>query len=137
MTGATVIIRKNNLIIMGKVRHSGYDIFEFFGPTIFSVPFESLWPEYLKWRRKNFTPIDLASEIRTSFDTGFKITISKTGKTWKELMEITHDAIENIDPNDGYMCGYTDCVLFINYNKKTVQLGRWDWEKKFYRFKFL
>lgn len=135
MTGATVIIRKNNLIIMGKVRHSGYDVEEFFGPTIFTVPFESLWPEYLKWRRKDFTPIDLASEIRTSFDAGFRITISKEPKTWTELMYITHKAIETTNPNDGYLCGYTDYVLFIDYNKKIVQRGTWDWETNFYRFK--
>ena len=135
MTGATVIIRKNNLIILGKVRHSGCDVEDFFGPTIFSVPFESLWPRYLKWRRRRFTPIDLRCEIVTSFDTGFRITISKKPKTWTELMEILYTAIDIIDPDDGYLCGYEDYVLFIDYNKKVVQNGTWDWKTNFYRFK--
>jgi len=121
MTGATVIIRKNNLIIMGKVRHSGYDVEKFFGPTIFSVSFESLWPRYLKWRRKDFNPIDLGGEIKTSFDTGFRITASKIPSTWEKLIDMLHNLIYVMDPDDGYLCGYDDHTLFVNFNKRTIQ----------------
>lgn len=136
MTGATIIMRKGGTIVLSKVRFEGMGVEEFFvnlhkPKEIFSIPIEDLWPEFLKWRRSGWVKdsISLTSEIDTMFDNGFKTNINKlsfpfntllTGEDFDQIERDVCKMISLVNPDDGYLCGYNDHELIIDYDTETI-----------------
>lgn len=137
MTGAEVIIKKGDIYILGKVRHSGYDVEEFFKkPDLFDIPFDDLWTSYLTWRRKGFSDISLGAEIETNFDKGYQTQFTdkpeikphlekyiNSNYYWKSFEDVLgrfHNLIEQIDEEDGLTCSYGDFQYYIDYDTKKV-----------------
>ena len=122
MTGAEVIIRQGNTCILGKVRHDGYDVGDFFKKTCFKHAFDKLWPAYIAWRERHYGKDSLDS-IETKFINGYRF-IFKSRKPTAEWLDkaITkaEEAINEIDEEDGYTCSYGDHRLIIDYDTKTI-----------------
>jgi len=126
MTGAEVLIKQGNSVVLGKVRHDGYDVKDFFkGKKIFNIDHLELWKEYLKFRRKDFSDICLKSEIQTEYDEGFCNVFSEEpiitdDDTFYNVVKAIENLIESCNPEDGYLCGYTDYMVLVDYDKKKV-----------------
>ena len=123
MTGAEVIIKKGRWVCLGKVRHTGYDVKDFFKKSVFKTKPEELWDKYLKWRRKDYNETSLLSEIITDYDSGFSTVFSKNIKvnTFYDLYNLKtqiEDLFRSASVSDGYLCGYGDYLVFVDYNKK-------------------
>lgn len=126
MTGAEVLIKNGNNVILGKVRHSGYDVKEFFkGKKIFKTDYTELWKKYLEFRRKDFSDVCLKSEITTEYDNGFcnifvEEPVITNNDEFYSLVKHIESLIESSNPEDGYLCGYTDYMVLVDYDKKKV-----------------
>lgn len=127
MTGAEVIIKKGRWVCLGKVRHTGYDTKEFFKKSVFKTKPEELWEKYLKWRRKDFGDDAIKSEIITDYDLGFCMSFSKNIRM-KDIDDFFHlkyqieELIRSANENDGYLCGYGDYLVYVDYDKKDIQI---------------
>ena len=127
MTGAEVIIKKGRWVCLGKVRHTGYDVKDFFKKSVFKTKPEELWDKYLKWRRKDYNETSLLSEIITDYDSGFSTVFSKNIKVntvddFYNLKTQIEDLIRSASVSDGYLYGYGDYLVFVDYNKKEIQM---------------
>ena len=113
MTGATVLIKQNNKVLMGKVRHDGYDmenIFVKFTLEEYAEP-RDIWLAYLKERRSDSSQIYMESEIITKYDNGYYIDvlddiILNSEESFNIILENVYNNID--DDCDGYLCGYSD-----------------------------
>jgi hypothetical protein len=126
MTGAEVLIKKGNSIVLGKVRFDGYDVKDFFkGKKIFNIDHLELWKKYLEFRRKDFSDVCLKSEITTEYDNGFCNVFVKEPviidiDEFNSVVKHIESLIESSNPEDGYLCGYTDYMVLVDYDKKKV-----------------
>jgi len=91
MTGATIVILKNKRVLIGKVRHSGYDVREFFAQARIESALGPgmLWRAYLDWRRDGMSPVGLGGEIRTNHDGGVsfdrdEVDLEATREIWRQ-----------------------------------------------------
>jgi hypothetical protein len=53
-------------------------------------------------------------DIETRFIGGFEFSI-EGGEDFDNLMQMSSDLIEQIDPDDGYLCGYSDYCLVVEF----------------------
>jgi hypothetical protein len=126
MTGATILIKKGNSVILGKVRFDGFDVKDFFkGKKIFNIDHLELWKKYLEFRRKDFSDICIKSEIQTEYDKGFcneflEEPVIVDQNTFYNVVGRIEDLIEKSNPDDGYLCGYSDYSVLVDYDKKKV-----------------
>lgn len=126
MTGATVLIKKGCFVILGKVRFDGYDVEEFFkGKNIFNINHLELWKKYLDFRRKNFSDICMDSEIQTEYDEGFCNEFLEEPEitdydSFYNVVERIENLIKKSNPEDGYLCGYSDYSVLVDYDKKKI-----------------
>jgi hypothetical protein len=126
MTGAEVLIKKGNSVVLGKVRHSGYGVKDFFkGKKIFNIDHTELWKKFLEFRRKDYSDISLGSEIQTEYDEGFcnvflEEPIITDDDKFLNVVELIENLIKSCDPQDGYLCGYTDYMVLVDYDKKKI-----------------
>jgi len=135
MTGAEVIIKKDNLFILGKVRHDGADCLCFFNPGILFEEVETIWAEFLEFRKEKYNdpspewdyPPDQDPDDETEpprYSEGFRILLldSRNIKTWGDITNIIHTELKKSDPHHPYNCGYGDYYLFINFDRGIIQL---------------
>ncbi len=134
MTGATVVIKKNNDFYVGKVRHSGYDVDDFFkiidddadedDTGIFTHAPEDLWDEYIKWRRGSMSGLSIGCEIITNHDHGYHFNAVPPAGSVQSLFDWAvleaETQIELSDPDDGMLCGYEDYGLVVDYDNNTL-----------------
>jgi hypothetical protein len=122
---------KSGKVCFGAVRHSGYDVVEFFTKdNIKDIPFDHLWGKYLEWRRKDMDGISLASEIsNTDFDGGvfFDFKTEPTETNPEKIFYLCYDAgMRYVRRHttqayeDGYECSYGDYNLLITYDANGV-----------------
>jgi len=129
MTGAEVVITDGATFILGKVRHSGYDVKAFFlGRDVFDIPMLGLWKEYIKWRRNRQSLVSFASEIQTKHDGGFVFrpydpSTAPDVKTGRDFDELVRRLEAEVDEDDGLRCGYSDYQLLIDYRSKTILMS--------------
>ena len=130
MTGATVVIyMKSGKVWLGEVRHSGYDVIDFFvKDNIKDIPFDQLWGKYLAWRRQDYSEDSLASEIcDTDFDGGVFFDFNPTATTPAEIYSQCETAAFDYlcqhttqKDHDGYDCSYCDYIMLITYDADGV-----------------
>jgi len=128
MTGAEVIIKQGNKCILGKVRHDGYDVDEFFKDAIFELAPDKIWPGYQQYRKDVGCYFE-GEEIETHYEDGFPfdfesdIDVYKEPNRWfntamecaESLLRTEHDANE-----EGYICSYGDYRFIVDYDNKKI-----------------
>lgn len=130
MTGATILIKQGNAFLLGKVRHTGYDVKEFFYENIpfTTTSMQEIWKNYLTFRRKEYNEDSLKSEIITDYDEGFCHEFMEEQpqiKTIDEFFDITHkieELIRSSNPDDGYVCFYSDYLVFVDCETKDITI---------------
>lgn len=123
MTGAEVVIRKGRTCVLGKVRHDGYDVVEFFNPKDLSQFIGSpkdLWGAYRNFRGTD--NYDITSQFLDGYEFPFR------GGDLDHLIQTAEQMIETADSNDGYLCSYGDYRLLIEFvpSDKNNQAGHYE-----------
>ena len=129
MTGASILIKQGNVFLLGKVRHTGYDVKKFFYGT---KPFKTnsiheMWKNYLTFRRKDYSEDSLKAEIISDYDDGFcqEFLEEQEVKTVDDFLNVTYKIeclIRSSNPDDGYLCGYSDYLVFVNCDNKEITI---------------
>lgn len=144
MTGNETIIIKGGEAVLGKVRHSGYDIVDFLTENksaVLGMALDQVWPAYYSWRINGMSQDSLSAEIPTSFQTsGFKFSIPAGIDKKKEddlidsaqsHLAVLEKAKQAQDPNfnEGFLCGYSDYCVLINLDDQTITINGKDISK--------
>lgn len=129
MTGATILIKQGNAFLLGKVRHTGYDVKKFFYGThpFTTTSMSEIWQNYLTFRRKDYSADSLKSEIITDYDEGFchEFLEEPEIKTVDDFLDVTYRIeclIKSCNPHDGYLCGYSDYFVLVNCETKDIMI---------------
>jgi hypothetical protein len=119
MTGAEVVIRNGRTCVLGKVRHDGYDVVDFFNPknlSQFSGSPKELWDAYRHFRASQYgysNPLGGDADIDSRFLDGFEFPFR--GGDLEHLIQTAENMITAVDPDDGYLCSYGDYCLLIEF----------------------
>lgn len=133
MTGMEMIIIKGNEVILGKVRHDGYDAVDWLkanSKLVLAMPFEDIWPDYFKYHMTNV--VDMEHECESSYNfTGYRFTPGKLKKhpLGKEEAIISEAQrrlrLAALDPvlEDGFTCSYGDYGVVIDLDKQRITIN--------------
>jgi len=128
MTGAEVYIMGEKHGLLGKVRHDGDDVVEFFSPDnlrkfseVKATP-QDIWKAYRAERKLRGWEDYPESEIDTKYPDGFVFPIEDfyrhiSDSCPEDCSEffpvITEGLLAERDEEDGLLCSYSDYVAFI------------------------
>lgn len=122
-TGGTLIIKQGNDFVLYKVRHDGYALDEHFkdNKQSFIGNIDQVLQGFINYF--NATYFHQGYEIETQFTNGFKLNDpSLTVTTWEDFADVEvklEEEIENIDPDDGYLCTYGGNI-WVDLDKQEV-----------------
>lgn len=118
------------------VRHSGYDVMDFFGEQ--KVPFDTLEAPilaYLDWRHADMSDISKAAENdetleRRIYEWGTERDLSQVdAETHGALRDEMRDAIDKsealTEQFESFLCSYSDYEVLVDVDAKKVYLIEW------------
>jgi len=127
MTGAEVYITSKGQCLLGKVRHDGDDVEEFFTPEKlkkFTGTPQELWKEYRAGRKARGWENDPEEEIDTQYQDGFVFSVEDPACDPDMLPDLADDSLaaKHPDGEDGYFCGYSDHMVIITQTSEGVYI---------------
>lgn len=140
MTGNTTIIVKSNKVILGKVRHSGYNMLDWLkekGKNVFRMKMKNVWSVYWIWRRKRSSDVSQDCEIESKFNfKGFSFEVPPELPTNSHYFDVLQSLAEselkiyekkiqkkNPDFYEGFRCGYGDYRILIDFDRKYIEVN--------------
>jgi hypothetical protein len=134
MTGCTVLAISNGKTFLFKVRHDGGNLAQHISNNkkpILTMPFQDLG-KYLSnwWAQDCGQPISwpgggtMDCEIQTIYKNGYYSPTNIPGtiasaSDFDARVELMEEEIRTIS-DDGYLCGYTDYCIVINFDKQNI-----------------
>jgi hypothetical protein len=126
---ATVLMKKGNRLLLGKVNQEGSDVFDFFDDDVWDMDFNTIWTEYLNWRLSDKSSAFIDREITSALPGGvggelekgsFVRLFSFSPSAFRQAVDMLEDVARKISPADEVLTQYDDLEVFVDFDKKEV-----------------
>lgn len=125
MTGCELIVVENGIACLFKLRHDGYAVNEYFidQKMIFQGDMNQHMQGFFDYYDKNYKSNDPDDEIQTAYPQGYTDTFNNSINSLQDFLDLQNELesnLEQIDDEDGLLCGYCDYNVFIDLDKNIV-----------------